>query len=1292
MSFDPETGNLFVGDVGSSLWEEVNLVTAGGNYGWPFTEGTSVDSALIASQPPGFEWTAPVHAHLRGLGPTNGNCVIGGRVYRGGLIPELVGKYVFGDFVSGNIWALSLSDHTSTGLQWLAGDNGGVSAFGQDPRNGEILVAFLWSGKIKRLTYTHPAHATPLPNLLSETGIFTDLASLVPADGIVPYHINVSFWSDNAVKMRWFSVPDTNTTIEFRPEGNWSFPTGTFWVKHFEMELTNGLPDSRRRLETRVLIRNADGVYGLTYKWDAAGTNAVLLPPEGADEQLSINSGNGTFRTQTWHYPTRYECLVCHNSAAGHALGFKTRQLNCALESSVTNQIKTLSDTGYFAEPVTNLSLLRSYSSSTNETYPLRHRARSYLSVNCVQCHQPDTPLNPEGYYGWDARKRVPFADAKLLDGRVIKAHSPGESELMNRFAATGSFRMPPLATSINDTNAYNLLAEWINTMPLPPWTNLNVGTLISEGASSEQEGVFTVSSAEGSMGEDDDVFQFLNQTLAGNGQIIAKLISSDGAMPGATAGIMIRDSSASNAAYAFIGVSNGVAMLQSRSANGDSARGSIIPGISIPQWLRLVRNQNQFHGFTSVDGTNWASAGTMETVLSGTASAGMAVAGGLSSKFHNARFNAVSLLSVNWITPLSGSAFDLPGVLSLAVQVNHYGRAVEKVKFFVDGNFVGEAFAEPYAATWTNTVAGRHSLVARAFDEAGDSVDSPTLLVTANRPASSAFFYEVNATNRGNWQGVRGTEGYAIAENETSLPASFGISFSNQTSVLWANNPTNEAALLKANSTERIAAAWTAQTNLSVGVNLMDGVRRELAFYFLDWATTNQQILTINVSDAITGTVLDARTLINFSSGKYLIWAVQGAVRFEISSVGLNGSVLSGVFVDPNSNPGPTIEITSPLTGRTGVAPANLPVTVNAQPGGFGIAQVDLLVNGLVVASRISPPYEFALTNLAVGSYELTARATDLLGDMNESQAINFAVGYPSAQATFLKVNSMTQGNWIGQYGANGHVLFGLLTNWPPAANISLADSQVFVRNNFSSFPGALQRPEEPPWGIEAEWVDPLRLSINLGFADGREHLCAFYVSDWGGSYRESSVEIREAQTGALLDTQVLSNFTHGKYYVWRIRGQVLIRLNRVLGGNVGLSGIFFDADPSPFQIWRALHFGLVELADDLVSGNNADPDGDGLSNSSEFAMGLNPFAFDTPSYGLTDMHLSLGYSRSEEASDWTFAPEYSTNLFDWNSGPAWVEPFSTNLNGNLQTIWVRSVRTIHEERGYLRLRITPP
>src|SRR5690606_34636980 len=120
----------------------------------------------------------------------------------------------------------------------LLTNNVGIAGFGMNPATGDILMANLDEGTVRRLAYNSTSTGTPLPELLSQTGAFTSLEDLTPAPGIIPYEPNVTFWSDHAVKQRWFALRDDTSRFGFSENGNWSLPVGATWVKHFELELT----------------------------------------------------------------------------------------------------------------------------------------------------------------------------------------------------------------------------------------------------------------------------------------------------------------------------------------------------------------------------------------------------------------------------------------------------------------------------------------------------------------------------------------------------------------------------------------------------------------------------------------------------------------------------------------------------------------------------------------------------------------------------------------------------------------------------------------------------------------------------------------------------------------------------------------------------------------------------------------------------------------------------------------------------------------------------------------------
>src|SRR5205807_865855 len=187
--------------------------------------------------------------------------------------------FIYGDYNSGEVWALRSNGTNLTQNTLLFTDTTFpmIGTFGVDPASGDVLYTALRNGtvsQIKRIIYDATTNGAPIPATLANTGAFLNLTTLAAAPGIVPYSVNAPFWSDNALKTRWFSIPNTSLAMGFNRTQSWSFPAGAVWIKHFELELTNGVAASRRRLETRLLVKNTNGVYGVSYRWGTALTNA----------------------------------------------------------------------------------------------------------------------------------------------------------------------------------------------------------------------------------------------------------------------------------------------------------------------------------------------------------------------------------------------------------------------------------------------------------------------------------------------------------------------------------------------------------------------------------------------------------------------------------------------------------------------------------------------------------------------------------------------------------------------------------------------------------------------------------------------------------------------------------------------------------------------------------------------------------------------------------------------------------------------------------------------------------
>jgi glucose/arabinose dehydrogenase len=142
-SFDRLTGDLWIGDVGQDLWEEVDRATAasgggrGLDYGWSIMEGNHCYKPSTGCKTAGL--TLPLAEYTHGAGDSIGCAIIGGYVYRGSAHPELEGRYFFGDECSGHIWDVTAAGPATQSPQLLLSSKVNIDGWGQDS-SGELYV------------------------------------------------------------------------------------------------------------------------------------------------------------------------------------------------------------------------------------------------------------------------------------------------------------------------------------------------------------------------------------------------------------------------------------------------------------------------------------------------------------------------------------------------------------------------------------------------------------------------------------------------------------------------------------------------------------------------------------------------------------------------------------------------------------------------------------------------------------------------------------------------------------------------------------------------------------------------------------------------------------------------------------------------------------------------------------------------------------------------------------------------------------------------------------------------
>lgn len=153
-SFDRVSGRLWTGDVGQNRFEEVDIIERGKNYGWRVMEGFVCYNPNSGCDESGLE--KPVVTY----GRSEGASITGGYVYRGSRVPELQGRYIYADFVSGNVWALAYTGPGNAENTLLLRSDKNIASFGVDAANE--LYACSFSGEILRFTST-VSNITPSP-------------------------------------------------------------------------------------------------------------------------------------------------------------------------------------------------------------------------------------------------------------------------------------------------------------------------------------------------------------------------------------------------------------------------------------------------------------------------------------------------------------------------------------------------------------------------------------------------------------------------------------------------------------------------------------------------------------------------------------------------------------------------------------------------------------------------------------------------------------------------------------------------------------------------------------------------------------------------------------------------------------------------------------------------------------------------------------------------------------------------------------------------------------------------
>ena len=367
-----------------------------------------------------------------------------------------------------------------------------IVAWAQDA-DGEVYALDFIDGSLYQLD-PRPARAegsTRIPAEAERDRPVRRRKTLKPATGLIPYSVNAELWSDGASKERFIAIPG---------DGKIEYETVTY---------PQPAPGSRARLAVPrrhgaredVLRSRPNPARSGGWRRGCSSSSASPGPRSTATRSGAATPTSGTTsrptrswptrrastastpsksaageRKQTWHFPSRAECTLCHTVTAKYALGVNTAQMNRDHDYGgvVANQLATLEHIGVFDASFPSrpkdLAKLADY---RDRNASLDARARAYLHANCSHCHRKWGGGNAE----FQLLSTLPVDELGIVntkpgqgafdlkDPRILVPGDPERSMLYHRMTRTGLGRMPHIASNVVDEEGVKLIGEWIKAM-----------------------------------------------------------------------------------------------------------------------------------------------------------------------------------------------------------------------------------------------------------------------------------------------------------------------------------------------------------------------------------------------------------------------------------------------------------------------------------------------------------------------------------------------------------------------------------------------------------------------------------------------------------------------------------------------------------------------------------------------------------------------------------------------------------------------------------------------------------
>ncbi len=364
---------------------------------------------------------------------------------------------------------------------------------------------------------------------------------------------------------------------------------------------------------------------------------------------------------------------------------------------------------------------------------------------------------------------------------------------------------------------------------------------------------------------------------------------------------------------------------------------------------------------------------------------------------------------TVSLTTPTNGATFVAPATISIGANASDSDGTIIRVDFYQGTTLLGSRTAAPYAITWSGVAAGAYSLTAQAFDNSGGFKTSTAVSVTVTgakviiaTPASGSMVYGGAVTVSGSFTGP--TDSTVLVDNGNST----------RLASLDGNAYTATIPIYVGANTLRVVVARRDKTSDSASV-IVTGNANPLLTFTAPATTVFNAPASVNlVVDAASpagtvskvdffrnGTLLGTATTPPYQ----FLWSNVVAGSYSVTATatdanGYTGSAYLPITVNgPNASP--TVAMTAPANGASFTAPANITLTATASDSDGSITMVEFVQNGSVLGVSNIAPYGMIWSNVAPGSYTLSARATDNRSAVTTSAPVTITVGAPNNPPT---------------------------------------------------------------------------------------------------------------------------------------------------------------------------------------------------------------------------------------------------------------------------------------------------